>query len=47
MARRSSPPEPEDRVLSVPQMQSGIQRLKRRIDELERFDPQQGGAAAA
>ena len=39
MARRSSPPEPQHAVLSADQMRKGIVRLKKRIEELEKFDP--------
>jgi predicted nucleotide-binding protein len=39
MARRPLPP-PEDHVLTVPEMRSGIERLTRRIQELKAFDSQ-------
>lgn len=40
MARRSNSSPPEDRTLSVPEMRGGIERLKRRLEELRAFDPQ-------
>ena len=40
MARRSSSVPPEDRSLSVSEMHNGIDRLKRRIEELKTFDPE-------
>jgi hypothetical protein len=38
MARRPSPP-PEDSALSAAEMRNGIERLNRRIAELEALDP--------
>jgi hypothetical protein len=34
MAKRTTPPRPEDRQLTVDEMKSGIERLWRRIAEL-------------
>ena len=40
MARRSTPSPPEIRSLGVLEMQNGIERLTRRVEELKAFDPQ-------
>ena len=39
MARRPTKSPPEDRVLTVADMRSGIDRLTRRIGELKQLDP--------
>jgi len=39
-SRPASPPRPEPASLSIEQMRRGIERLNRRIVELEAFDPQ-------
>jgi hypothetical protein len=40
MARKSGSPPPKDRIPTVREMQSGIERLTLRIQELKAFDPQ-------
>ena len=40
MARRSTPPPPQEPVLTADQMRRRIDRLQRCINELETFDPQ-------
>jgi hypothetical protein len=39
MVRRPAKPSPEDRVLSVAEMRSAIDRLGRRLGELKQLDP--------
>ena len=40
MARRSTPPTPQPAQLTPDQIATGIRRLKKRIVELEQFDPE-------
>lgn len=39
MTRGSVPPKPQRSVLTVDKMKSGIRRLRKRVDDLEAFDP--------
>jgi predicted nucleotide-binding protein len=40
MARHPAPPQPQRHVLSIQQKRRGIERLQKRIEDLEAFDPQ-------
>jgi uncharacterized protein (TIGR02391 family) len=40
MAKRGTPPPPQEPKLSPAQMQAAIARFQRRVDELQAFDPQ-------
>jgi predicted nucleotide-binding protein len=40
MARKSTPPPPQDQIRSVEQIRSGIERLRKRVAELEAFNPE-------
>jgi len=40
MARRPAPPQPQRPLLTAQQKRRGIDRLQKRIKELEAFDPQ-------
>ncbi len=40
MAQHPAPPQPQRHVLSIQQKRRGIERLQKRIEDLEAFDPQ-------